>query len=366
MIKTHAPDTNTAEISLFGPGVGECIVIHYGNNRWFIVDSCLSPGSKKPIGLEYLESLGVDVSTQVTGLLLSHWHKDHIEGAFQIASACKNAIIHAPAALLSNEAVNLAALYKKDPFNDTDKEIREFREIVEHLKDQGQQERYDLVKARHCFFDDRNKNTRLFALSPSSVATTQAIERIRELKPNKGQRRVRLVAPSSENLNAVALHFSFDNFSAVLGSDLEETGNMKTGWSAVFNSNVATDLSLDKAHVYKVAHHGSETGHHQDIWDQLLDPNPQAMTTSFSNKHLPKESDIERILPLVSSFIVTRDPAPKSKTKRNPFVDRCLRRQTKSRHVVNDKIGHVQIRITPDGKFVMVKNPSCVEYRMGK
>ncbi len=321
------------------------------------------PGSQAPIALKYLESLGVDVATQVTGLLLSHWHSDHIKGAYRLVSACKNAVIHASSALFSSEAANLASLYKKDPFSDTDKEIREFRDIVEHLREQGQQERFDLVHAKHSFFDDRDTGARLIALSPSTVATTQAIERIRELKPKDGQRRVRLVAPSSENLNAVALHFSFGRFSAVLGSDLEETGNAYTGWSAVINSNMATQLSLDKAHVYKVAHHGSETGHHQDIWEQLLVLQPQAMTTPYSNSHLPKESDIERITPLASSFVVTRDPTPKTNTKRNSFVDRWLKRQATHRHVINDKIGHVQIRTTSGGEFSVAKNLACVEYR---
>lgn len=362
MIQTHAPDPGTAEISLFGPGVGECIVIHYGDYRWFIIDSCLLPGSQAPIALKYLESLGVDVATQVSGLLLSHWHSDHIEGAYRIVSACENAVIHASAALFSHEAVNLASLYKKDPFNDTDKEIREFRNIVEHLKERGQPERFDLVHAKHSFFDDHDTGTRLIALSPSNVATTQAIERIRELTPIARQRRARLVAPSSENLNAVALHFSFGKFSAVLGSDLEETGNAYTGWSAVHNSNIATQLSLNKAHVYKVAHHGSESGHHQDIWEQLLVSQPQAMTTPYSNCHLPKESDIERITLLASSFVVTRSPIPKTKTKRNSFTDRYLRRQTVHRHVINEKMGHVQIRIPLDGEFSMAKNSICVEY----
>ncbi len=209
------------------------MVIHYGNNRWFIVDSCLLPESQGSIALSYLESLGVDVAKQISGILISHWHSDHIKGAYQLVTACENAVIYASAALFGAEATNLATLYKNDPFGDTDKEIREFRNIVEHLKERGQQERFDLVHARHSFFYDCSSGAQLVALSPSTVATTQAIERIRELTPKDGQRRVRLVAPSNENLNAVALHFSFGGFSAVLGSDLEETCNAKTGWSAV-------------------------------------------------------------------------------------------------------------------------------------
>jgi hypothetical protein len=135
------------------------------------------------------------------------------------------------------------------------------------------------------------------------------------------------------------------------------------GWSAVLNSGISTQLSLDKAHVYKVAHHGSETGHHQDLWEQMLVPNPQAMTTPYSNCHLPKVSDVKRITQMASSFIVTRNPVPKSKTKRNPFTDRWLRRQTTRRHVINDKMGHVQVRIDLDGKVSVARNSVCVEYK---
>ncbi|MBN1379820.1 MAG: MBL fold metallo-hydrolase [Gammaproteobacteria bacterium] len=363
MIQTLAPDLSTAEISIFGPGVGECAVIHFGNGRWFIVDSCLSPESKKPIALEYLNSIGVDVATQVHGILVSHWHKDHIEGLYQLVKACEKAVVHASAALFDKEALQLASLYKKVPFNDTDKEIREFREVVEHLHNKKQHNRFDIVHAKHLFFEDRIINTRLVALSPSSVAVTQAIERIRELKPKEGGRRVHLVAPSSENLNAVAMHFSFGEFSAVLGSDLEYSDNVLVGWQAVLDSKISEHLSLGKAKVYKVAHHGSKSGHHLGIWEQLLEQRPQAITTPYANSYLPKSEDINRIISLASSFIVTRDPTPKSKIKHDPMTDRWLKKQIKNRHVINDKIGHAQIRITVDGEYQVEKSPICVEYR---
>ena len=38
---SQRPATNEVEISLFGPGYGECIVIHVGENEWVIVDSCI-------------------------------------------------------------------------------------------------------------------------------------------------------------------------------------------------------------------------------------------------------------------------------------------------------------------------------------
>jgi hypothetical protein len=43
---------------IIGPGPGECIVLHLGDNEWCIVDSCLPHGSSEPAAVEYLKSLG--------------------------------------------------------------------------------------------------------------------------------------------------------------------------------------------------------------------------------------------------------------------------------------------------------------------
>jgi len=79
------------EISFFGPGIGECIVSHLGNNQWMIVDSCLDPSTRAPIALQYLNQKGVNVATDVKLFLISHWHDDHISGASEVLRACKSA-----------------------------------------------------------------------------------------------------------------------------------------------------------------------------------------------------------------------------------------------------------------------------------
>jgi hypothetical protein len=50
-----APRIGECELSLFGSGVGECIVIHLGNGDWVIVDSCFGgSGERQLIGLGWL------------------------------------------------------------------------------------------------------------------------------------------------------------------------------------------------------------------------------------------------------------------------------------------------------------------------
>ena len=88
---TEKPQERELEISIFGPGYGESIVIHLGYNNWMIVDSCIDTQTRKPIPVEYLESINVDPETAVKRIVASHWHGDHIRGMSDIVKICKNA-----------------------------------------------------------------------------------------------------------------------------------------------------------------------------------------------------------------------------------------------------------------------------------
>jgi hypothetical protein len=339
------------------------IVLHLGQNRWFIIDSCLCPQTKQPIALQYLQAIGVDVG-QVVGILITHWHSDHINGASALLKACNNAKLFLSCALMSKEALYVAALYKDDIFANTDKEIREFGAVVKFLRASGDKNRMVLVKTRHTFFDYRDSiSTRLVALSPSDVAVTQAISKLAQLKTKVGDSRIRNVVPEDENLNAVAIYFSFGCFSAVLGSDLEERGNLQTGWSAVFENNIISELSLSSASLFKVSHHGSETGHHEKIWQDLLIEKPLSMTTPFTRSSLPTPENIKKLQELSSEFLITRDPQIKNLAKRDAMVERELKAIVKERISINAKMGHIQIRISDKGEFNIATNQNAIRFR---
>ena len=53
------------ELTLFGNGYGECVLLHMCDNDWIIVDSCVNPRTNRTAPIEYLESAGVDISKQV-------------------------------------------------------------------------------------------------------------------------------------------------------------------------------------------------------------------------------------------------------------------------------------------------------------
>ena len=72
------PAANEVEISLFGRGFGEALVIHLGDNRWMLVDS-LVESTGEPVGLRYLSEIGVG-RERVERSVATHWHDDHGAG----------------------------------------------------------------------------------------------------------------------------------------------------------------------------------------------------------------------------------------------------------------------------------------------
>ena len=94
-----APERSEIEVSLFGPGYGESIVLHLGENLWLIVDSCLDPLTGDPAPLTYLHHLHIDLATAVRWVVATHWHDDHIRGLGRIMHVCKAAEFVCSAAL---------------------------------------------------------------------------------------------------------------------------------------------------------------------------------------------------------------------------------------------------------------------------
>ena len=60
------PADDEFELSVFGPGMGECLVIHLGQGDWLVIDSCRYPGAKSPVAIAYLEALGIEPSDAIT------------------------------------------------------------------------------------------------------------------------------------------------------------------------------------------------------------------------------------------------------------------------------------------------------------
>ena len=57
------PNDDEIEITIFGRGFGECIVLCCKNQNFIIIDSFINPSTKKPIAIDYLNSLNLPLSS---------------------------------------------------------------------------------------------------------------------------------------------------------------------------------------------------------------------------------------------------------------------------------------------------------------
>ena len=74
---------NELEITVFGKGYGECLLVSCGSNEFIVIDSFVNNYTKRPIALDYLDAIGLD-SKQIKQIVMTHWHKDHIDGISDI------------------------------------------------------------------------------------------------------------------------------------------------------------------------------------------------------------------------------------------------------------------------------------------
>ena len=102
------PEAGEFELTLFGPGYGESIVLHVGDGVWVIVDSCID-NDRAPRALRYLEGIGIDPAQAVALIVATHWHDDHIRGMGRLVDACSQAAFCCAAALCQKEFLSAVA-----------------------------------------------------------------------------------------------------------------------------------------------------------------------------------------------------------------------------------------------------------------
>jgi beta-lactamase superfamily II metal-dependent hydrolase len=342
------PKPSELEVTLLGPSVGECIVIHY-EDMWFVIDSCVDRESRQPAALLYLESIGVDPS-KIKFVACSHWHDDHIRGLSEILAAAPNAKFCMSNALASNEFVSLLNAYSDGSSNEPPftSGVAELTQCIKILKNRNSPPK--LAGQDQRLYMSEDGKAEFWSLSPSSENTAKSLIRLASLMPPLWTNKFTLPAKGPNHL-AVAMHFRAGEHSVLLGSDLEEHGNPLTGWSAVLSS---AEKPPHKAGLYKVAHHGSATAEHNGIWTDLLTPTPLAILTPFTRSGLPRNEDIDRIKNHANRVFITAHGA-KPAVRRTGALAKMIK--SKNMSVVNLNPGTLQCRIdwaTPNAEWQIV------------
>ena len=284
-----APAADEIEITVFGPGFGEAIAVHLGAANWILVDSCIEPESKLPASQAYLDQIGVPPAN-VKAIVASHWHDDHVRGMSGLAAFYSDAEFVMSTAFNDAEAMAFLSAHSKVTAPELARGTSELHKVI------GQRDSVFFAGHRSILFDVNasGRQVRVVALSPLPAAFAQSIAHFAKYVPSKsGGSPVNHAPELRPNLEAVAIHIDFDGDAALLGSDLEE--HHRYGWSAI----VANQWCASRRHgsAYKVAHHGSHTGEHAQIWTTLLARDPTVCMTPFNlgNVKLPTDQDKVRI-----------------------------------------------------------------------
>lgn len=340
------------EVSLFGPGKGESVVVHLGAGRWIVVDSCRDQRSGAVAALQYLRGIGVDLATDVRAVVATHAHDDHFAGIADIVEACPVAIIVTSQALITREFLALVVAEHEIAGVTNTSSYREYRrifELAQQRKDPGTGKR-PLVRA------SENKilldlpglgaapSVSVTALSPSEHAVTRAQEVLaKNYLREMGERTRRSTLDPNEA--SIALWVRAGGVSVLLGADLL-SGPRGCGWGAVLEGFSPTE----PATLYKAAHHGSSTSHHDELWKQLLARDPVVLLTPFRNGNvdIPKDTDIAYFLTHTDKAWTT---SPRKPTSSKAFQRQSAKLGSLARNPRNPDgiVGHVRARVPLTG-----------------
>lgn len=351
-VRGTPPAESELEISLFGPGFGECVVVHIGGGDWLIVDSCLDP-DKNPAGLKYLTDLGVTVEKNVRLVVSTHWHDDHIRGLSRVFAAAESAKLVVSTAIQKEKFMALVDAVHNNAIAGTTG-VDEWVGILTTLSARKQagwpKSGAPLLVAGSKLLFKRSANLskgivpcEVLSLSPSDESFIAAQAQFAGIFPKSSSAKRRLVAPSP-NHTSVVIWIQCGEVRILLGADLEETGAKGTGWTAIVESTARPE---GKANIFKIPHHGSENGHHENVWKTMVVDGSAAMLTPFycGKTSLPKTSDVTRIKKHAGSCLITNLPAaPKTKRRAKTLLDRAVLQTVKSIRDVPMATGQIRLR----------------------
>jgi hypothetical protein len=153
----------------------------------------------------------------------------------------------------------------------------------------------------------------------------------------------RVAVNRDRNDLSVVIYVSVGDDVLLFGGDLEEEGNHATGWSAIL---AAKGRPSAKARVFKIPHHGSKTGHHDDVPTELLAIDPIVIVAPFKNGNvsLPTQQDVDRIRAFAPKSFTTATLSGRANPKRDPAIEKTIREVTRRFTTLKAQPGMVRLR----------------------
>jgi beta-lactamase superfamily II metal-dependent hydrolase len=344
------PEDDEIEVSVFGRGVGESVLVHCGFGHWVCVDCAIHDGNSWPV--LYLNSFSQHLINNIRLIIATHWHADHVSGISNLVKTCRNARFCCSAALRTDEFKCLVARFSADniafPKRPPLSEIRATFEFLASRKDENDPSYRppDLVVAHQVLdrFNVGASPVTITALSPSPQDRLDAQRAFAEYFvpidiPATG------LSPIDQNHASVVVHIQIGNEHILLGGDLERTNSEHTGWNAIVASTIRPQ---EKSSVFKVPHHGSSTAHSTSVWEEMITKDAIAVLTPNLSSALPRDEELQWLKQQGRTVLATGLPK-KATIKRRREVDSKMKAATKKivSYTLPEGAGLVRLRKSP-------------------
>ena len=311
-----------AVVVIGGPSLGESVLLHYGDGKWIIVDSCTYRGVNLP--LFFLEKVHADLDL-VGHVICSHWHDDHVAGMSTLLEKCKYAYFRLP--LISNDYVlpQIFVFKTERSVKENEKKAWEmFKACLDKLNDRDDadgvayKDKY-YVKLEDSIEDYQTHGTRvdIKAFSPS----TEMIDRFGQMLVNGNADALEFDDSQIEpNFCSIALGVRFGNNERHLfvGADLECNrdgdddvdscdGDCENR-HAIGMCNVICNRyfeQLRQISYTKIIHHSSKTGYCPKYWNEYVTADNIGVSTAFTPQNLPRKDMATRYYAKVSQYFLT-------------------------------------------------------------
>lgn len=293
------------ESVLFGKGYGESNLIRLSNEDWMIVDSCTND-DKKPAALNYLVDNGFDPSECVKVIVISHFHNDHIKGLSEIIELCKSSTVWLSSALNTAEFKSYITAISEpdDKFSGT----REMSKVMSHFGMLHRQGRLKYALADRCIYRNQD-GVEVISLSPCDQDVTESnvnFDNLRKITNNVPGNANSAPLINPNNYSVVLRIFNPKvQHELLLGADLEVRKG--AGWEAVCDCVLSP--KPNKISLFKLPHHGSETGYHERTWLELISQSPQCILTTYNSSGLPREDMLKKYGERAKKIFCTSKPA---------------------------------------------------------
>ncbi len=303
------PKADEFEITVFGPGYGESVVVYIPGIGWGVIDSC-EFGSFDHRFVPPLEYLKYQKAKSLAFLVLSHPHLDHICGIDRIINYYRGNIERV--CRYDGDGVRELAYYMTCEYTKARQGVKRLKEAFESMKaarEAGAEFRRlgamtHIIPRKTVNIEGRDIEIDVLSLSPSAYDVEKYVSLLKQVFPKLNREFIEL-PDRDHNLIASAISIKFGNVHALIGSDVERGNCNSSGWRGIMSSHDVPELKVD---FLKVAHHGSKNAHSKTAWRvHCKDENVTSVITPFAKgaHPLPTKDDIKRVSDLSKSLGIT-------------------------------------------------------------